>query len=219
MWKPGVSLLHIHQTQSILGAEARALISVRINTAAVSQPKNDSQHGSVPGQKQHFSLKCMKEISECFMSHYHMSVLQGWIQNAGAGAPPPEHKVSRFSTANQEVSAGLPRWQSSSSSFYRCSRHRLMGYMCVYMFVYVCFLNRGTYRTVNASLILFIYIATKNIFKSLLNSKSFHNSIYLHLKHNRFSQIRLLSWSQAFHYTFKTFPDHNDQLHLFTAAW
>lgn len=77
MLKPGVSLLHIHQTQSVLGSEAPALIAVSINTAAVSQPKNDSQHVSVPGQKQHFSKKCMKEISECFMSHYHTSVLQG----------------------------------------------------------------------------------------------------------------------------------------------
>lgn len=160
--KPSVS--HTHQTQSILGAEAPALITVGINTAAVSQPKNDSQHVSVPGQKQHFSEKCMKEISECFMSHDHTSVLQGWIQNAGAGAaPPPEHKVSRFSTANQEVSAGLPRWQGSSNSSYRCSRHWLMGYMRVSHMTS----NRGTYRTV-ASLILFIYIATKNIFKSLL---------------------------------------------------
>lgn len=138
--------------------------SLSINTAAVSQPKNDSQHVSVPGQKQHFSKKCMKEISECFMSHYHTSVLQGWIQNAGAGAaPPPEHKVSRFSTANQEVSAGLPRWQSSSSSSYRCSRHWLMGYMCV---------SHVTLRgNLSSSLILLVYIATKNIFKSLLKIK------------------------------------------------
>lgn len=51
-----MALLHIQQAPCILGTEAPALIPI-IHMAAVSQPKNDSQHGSVPQHKQHFSKK------------------------------------------------------------------------------------------------------------------------------------------------------------------
>lgn len=103
-----------------------------------------------------FLKKHMKEISERFMSHYHTSALQGWIQKhcchprgqGWAGSQRPIMKQVQGSHGN-----------SSSSSFYRCIS-------TVAYEVFVCFsrytLMRGTWGVVDF-FIVFILQSTKKM--------------------------------------------------------
>lgn len=162
MWQPYWAPKWWHCCTSnrpyILGTEAPALITV-INMPAVSQPKNDSQHGSVPGNKLHFSKKYERNQ---WMFHESLPHICPAGLDSETLLPSQRTGLSQFITANHEASAGCHGNSAAAASSTDASRHWLMRYLC---FSRYHTLMRGTCGTVDFFIIYTVFILQSSIKK------------------------------------------------------